>query len=418
MSGLAESVSERLIYKLYASPAIDATVEPDKSTDPASNLGQVLRHVSHTLALAIDNYRPNEKRDDAQQVMGKHGSKTITGTINGFLSPGTHSDWFAAVMRSAWDAGVSLDESDLTSVAFDSTAGTATFASGDPVALGLKVGQVAVFGGLATAGNNSKNVVILGFSGGSNRVMKIYPPLTTETADTAFTIGTVGKTIKNPATRATQTRYKMALEVNNTDIDLSRFYKEVRVGGFDLSVGLNANVGLNFTVLGRNREVLTGADAPFFASPTSETTTDIPTGMQGLLMAGGSVIGACTALNIKVDTGLAAAKDINPDGLVADILHSTFVASGDFSLFLTDGTMLSAFDSETEMSLLAYLPSSNADAAPANVFFLPRIKINSNGESEVTNAVAIQCQFEAGRYVGSAAGVDSTTLQITDTTLS
>lgn len=416
MSGLAESVSERLVYKLYSSPVIDSVTEPDIATDPGSSGGQVLRHVSHNLALSKDNYRPNEKRDDAQQVMGKHGSRTVPGTINGFLSPGTHKDLFAGVMRNSWTVpALSLDETDLTSVAFDKVAGTATFGGADPVALGLKVGQEIVFGGLATAANNGKRVVILSFSNTSNRTMKIYPALTTEVADTAFTVETVGGYILNPSKIVNQVRHKFAFEVNNPDIDLSRFYTEARMGGFDLSVGVNANVGLNFSLLGRNRKTLMGAAAPYFTAPTDETTTDIPTGMQGLLLSNGTVLGVATGLNLKVDTAPQAAKAINPQGLVADILMDMFVATGDFTVFLTDGTYLDAFDNETELSLLAFLPSSTADAAPGNVFFLPRIKINSNSESDTSNAKAIQLQFEAGRYFGTAPGVPSTTLMISDT---
>jgi hypothetical protein len=219
------------------------------------------------------------------------------------------------------------------------------------------------------------------------------------------------------ATQADRTNYKVAFEVNNPDIDLSRFYTECRIGGFDLSIGVNANVGLNFSLLGRNRQVLTGAAAPFFTAPTAETTTDIPTSMQGLLMLGGVVIGVVTGLNIKVELGPEAAKAVNPDGLVAGILLGSFVCTGDFTLFLTDGVALSAFDDETEMALLAYLPSSNTATAPANAFFMPRIKINTNGESEVNKAKAIQCQFEAARYVGTAPGIPSTTMMIVDTTV-
>jgi hypothetical protein len=413
MAGLAESVSERLIYKIYASPEIDSSTEPVTSVAPGASGGQVLRHVSHNLALTKDNYRPNEKRQDAQQTMGKHGSRTVPGTINGFLSPGTHRDLFAAVMRNAWSAPIALDETGLTSAAFDATASTATFVTGDPVALGLRVGMIAVFGGLATTANN-RGFLILAFGGTSNRTVTIYPAPVTETADSVFTL-TAAPVLLNPATQALRTNYKFAFEVNNPDIDLSRFYTEARIGGFDLSIGVNANVGLNFSLLGRNRQVLTGAAAPFFTAPVAETTTDIPTAMQGLLMLGGSVIGVVTGLNIKADLGPEAAKAINPDGLVAGILLGNFICTGDFTLFLTDGVALSAFDDETELALLAYLPSSNTPSAPANAFFLPRIKINSNGESEVNKAKAIQCQFEAARYVGATAGVPSTTLMICDT---
>lgn len=417
MAGLAESVSDRLIYKVYASPDIDSVTEPDIATSPGASGGQVLRHTSHNLSLSKDGYRPDEKRDDMQQTMGKHGSRTVPGTINGYLSPGTHKDLFAAVMRSEWTAGVTLDETDLTSVAFDSVAGTATFGGGDPVALGLGVGMSVVFTNLATTENNDKRVVILGFSGANNRTMKIYPPLTTETADSEFTVATVGKVIDNPSSIADQTRYLFAFEANSPTIDLTRLYTQCRIGGFDLAIGVNANVTLNFSLLGRNRKVLTGATAPFFAAPTAETSTDIPTGMQGLLMANGAVIGVTTGLNLKVDLAPEAAKAINPDGLVADILLDKFVCSGDFTVFLTDGTMLSAFDDETEMSLLAYLPASNTEAADGNVFYLPRIKINSNNEGDTNKARTVQCQFEAGRYFGNAPGVPSTTLRITDTTL-
>jgi hypothetical protein len=414
MAGLAESVSERLVYKMYASPEIDSGTEPLIATAPGSTGGQVLRHVSHNLSLNKDSYRPNEKRQDTQQTMGKHGSRTVPGTINGFLSPGTHQDLFAAVFRSVWSDTVELDEADLTSVAFDAAAKTATFGSGDPVALGLSVGMQYQFGGLATTANNDKTFTILGFSGSNNRIVSIYPAPTTQTADTSFTLAS-SKFLTNPPTQAERTNYKFAFEVYNPDIDLARFYTEARIGGFDLSIGVNANVGLNFSLLGRNRKVLTGADAPFFTAPVAETSTDIPTAMQGLLMLGGSVIGVVTGANIKVDLGPEAAKAINPEGLVAGILLGDFVCSGDFTLFLTDGVALAAFDDETELSFLAYLPSSNAPGAPATTFYMPRIKINSNNESEVNKAKAIQCQFEAARYFGNTPGVPSTTLLICDT---
>jgi hypothetical protein len=397
MAGLAESVSERLVYKMYASSEIDSGTEPLIATAPGSTGGQVLRHVSHNLSLNKDSYRPNEKRQDTQQTMGKHGSRTVPGTINGFLSPGTHQDLFAAVFRSEWADTVELDETELTSVALDATAKTATFAGGDPVALGLRVGMQFQFDGLATSANNDKTFTILGFSGSNNRIVSIYPAPTTQAADTSFTLVS-SKFLTNPATQAERTNYKFAFEVYNPDIDLARFYTEARIGGFDLSIGVNANVGLNFSLLGRNRKVLTGADAPFFTAPVAETSTDIPTAMQGLLMLGGSVIGVVTGANIKVDLGPEAAKAINPDGLVAGILL------GDFA----------AFDDETELSFLAFLPSSNAPDAPATTFYMPRIKINSNNESEVNKAKAIQCQFEAARYFGNAPGVPSTTLMICD----
>lgn len=416
MAGLAESVTERLSYKLYASAAIDATTEPVTSTAPGASGGQILRHVSHNLSLAKDSYRPNEKRQDAQQPMGKHGSRTVSGTINGFLSPGTHADLFAATCRSTWTAAVTATKTDFTSLAFDASLGTITLGSGDAVAKGYRVGQVLNFTGLTVTANNNVNFLITAIGGTGNKTISVYPSPAQASADTgSWNMASLGKSLIMPATGRTD--YKLAFEVYNSDVGLSRLYTENRVSGFDLSVGVNANVGLNFNILGRNRQTLTGGSAPFFTAPTVETTTDIPTSMQGLLMLGGNTIGVITGLNIKVDLQAEAAKAINPKGLVQGILLGEAVVNGDFTVFLTDGVVLSAFDNETELSLMAYLPTSNAPNAPANVFFLPRIKINSNSESDVNKAKAIQCQFEAGRYFGNAPGVQSTTMMIVDTTI-
>ncbi len=415
-NGLAESVSERVIIKLYSTAVIDTQTEPLATTDPGKTGGQVFRHVSHNLALTKDSYKSNEKRDDAQQPMESQGSRSVAGTINGFLSPGTQAVPFQAVMRDVWSDPVDLSETDLISAAFDATAKTVTFGGGDPVALGLIVGKPFIFDGLTTSENNGKVFVPLSFGGSNNRVVTIYPAPVTDVADTSFTL-TACSVLVNKPTKAERTDYKAAIEVNNPDIDLSRLYTECRFGGFDMAIGVNANVTVNFSVMGRNRQILTGADAPFFTAPAPQTTTDIPTSMQGLLLLGGNVLGVATGLNIKVDLAPEAAKAMNDEGLVAGILLGDFVCSGDFTVFLTDGTALSAYDNETELGLLSFLPTSKVPGAPANVFYMPRIKIGSNSESEVNKSKAVQCSYTAGRYVGTAPGVPSTTLLIADTTV-
>jgi hypothetical protein len=410
MAELAESVSER------TSAAIDATTEPDKASDPGASGGQVLRHVSHTLSLEKDKFRPSEKRDDAQEPMESHGTRYIPGVINGYLSPGTHLVPFKAVMRDVWSDPIELDETDLISAAIDATAKTITFGGGNPVTLGLRVGMVCRFSNLATAGNNGRNVLITGFSGANSRVMSYYSAgLVTETADTAFGLTAVGGIVVNKPTASTRTQHKVAIEVNNPGPDISRFYSECKFTGFDLSSGVNANVTLNFNVMGRNREILSGSDAPFFTAPAAETTTDIATGMHGVFFKNGVVLGVSTAVDIKVDLAAAAAKAQNPDGLIAGINLSNFTGSGSATVFLTDTALMSAFDREEEMSLLMYFPENKSPDAEAVTLFAPRIKIGTNTETEVDKSKALQISFTMARYFGTDPGVNSTTLQICDT---
>lgn len=412
MSVIAEAKTERLVYKLYTDATYNSTTEPVMASDPGSSGGQYLRHTNHSLNLAFDQYKSSEKRVDAQDPMGNAGSGVLSGSINGFLSPGTHADLFKGVMRNPWTAAVVLTESDLTSIAMSASGSTVTFGGGDPVALGLKVGMQ--FAATSITGTNlSKRFTILSFGGASNRTLTVYPaPLADLGADAAFTV-TSFKIITNPSSGLTN--YKYAFEWYNPDVDFSRIATECRVGGFDLGAPVNGNVSLNFNVMGRNATPLSGASAPFFTAPTAETTTDIPSSMQGLLRLNGSTLAVCTATTLKVDLKNQAAKVKNATGLPAAIFQENFMATGDFTAFLDGSTLLDAYRSKTEMEMFQYYPTSNLDASPGQVFYTPRIRLTSCVEGETEGGKTVQCAYEVARYVGSVAGVNSTSLQISDT---
>lgn len=90
--------------------------------------------------------------------------------------------------------GATKSQAEFASVVSDSAAATFTFAAGDPVAQGLAVGQVWRFTGLAAQGNNDVDFTIVSLSGGSNRVMTVWPaPETDAVADTAFTMTRRGR---------------------------------------------------------------------------------------------------------------------------------------------------------------------------------------------------------------------------------
>jgi hypothetical protein len=414
MGALSESKSEILVYKLYASAVIDSTTEPVRAVDPAVGSAQIFRHIDHNFNKVTDQYQPNEKRSDGQAPMGKSGTGVVNGTINGFMSPGTHADHFRGAFRSDWTAAVTATEADFTSVAMSASGSTITYGGGDPVAKGYRVGMIIAHTNI-TGLNLGKQFLILGFSG-SNRVLQVYPaPLADLTADTAFNVTSVGKTIGNPLLQSSMTDYKFAYEWYGRTADSSRFASECRVGGFDVSAPVNGNVGLNFSVMGRNRVPLSGASSPFFTSPTSPTTTDIPSSMQGLIRLAGSTIALSTTSATKVDLKPQAAKAKNAAGLVAGILLDDFMATGSFTSFLDGNTLFDAYDNQTEMEYLEFYPTSSADAPPSQVIYMPRIRLTKCDEITVDGAKAAQCEFQAAHYLGSTAGVPSVTMQITDT---
>lgn len=417
MPQLAESKIERLTYKFYTTGAIDSTTEPDMSIDPGAGGGQVLRHVSHGLVQTKENYRPDEKRQDRQKTKGRHGTRRVSGPIAGVLSPTTYFDFFEAVLRGTRSvAAITASETDFTSVLADKATSKFVFAGGDPVAKGFRVGDPISFSLLSDPDNNGVTYVIRAFEGISNRTMYVDPAPDTMSADIAFSMTSLGRSVMIPPTGHVDR--KALFEVYNGDSDLARLFTECRIGGFDFSAAPNADATINFNLMGRRRQVLDGATAPFFAAPGPETATDVISGMNGLFILNGQILGVATGISIKCNLNPSAPAGMNRNKLVPAVFLDDAVVDGEFTVFL-DGdngaTVMSAFDDEAELSLLCHLPVSEDLDAPAITIFLPLIKINSNSESDAEGGKAIQCQFEASRYFGSAPGVESTTIRICDT---
>lgn len=416
MAELLEQVSERLVVKAYASPAIDASVAAVSATDLGTSGGQVLRHVSHNLSLNKETFTEDEVRTDRMRPMEKHGTRRVPGTINGLLSAKTYELLLSAALQGNWSvAAVSADETDFTSAAADAVTAKFTFAGGDPVVEGFRVGDIIRFTGLSAAGNNAKNFVILAFSGASNREVTVYPAPATHTADTAFGMTTVGRGITAPASG--HVRRKLAFEVYNSDGDISRVFTEGRIAGFDLSIAPNQNARINFSGLWRNREVYSAGDAPFFTAPTAETETDVISSMDGILRIKGQTVAVVTGLSMAFNRAPTAPAQIHPQGLAAGVMLANAVVTGSFTAFLRDATFLDAYADQEEFELLAYLPASTVPASDAVVFYLPRIKLNSNNETTIEGAKALECGFTAARYLGAAPGVESTVIRIVDTTI-
>lgn len=414
MAELFEATSERLTYKAYSSAVIDPSTAAVSASDPATSGGQILRHVSHSFSLAKDLYTEDEVRTDKQRPMEKHGTRRVQATINGLLSTLTQADLFEAAMGGDWSvSAVTANQSDMTSVSADNSTSKFTFAGGDPVTKGFRVGDILRFTNLSDSDNNSKNFVILAFGGSSNRQVTVYPAPDTMTADSAFSVTTVGRSLYMPA--SAHVKRKFAFEVYNSDGDIARLFTEGRIAGFEVQAAPNQNARVNFNGLWRDREVYDASSAPFFTSPTAETTTEVISSMDGLLRMNGQTVAIVTGLNFSFNRAPSAPAQIHSQGLTAGILLANAVVTGDFTVFLQDRTFLDAFDDATEFELLAYFPDSQAAAAGAVVFYLPRIKINSNTETTVDGAKALQCGFTAARYFGAAPGVVSSVMRIVDT---
>lgn len=409
---LAEGVSARVAYKAYSTGVMSANTKPSPIADPGEIGGQILRRVSTSLKLGKDTYQSNEIRSDRQIADFRHGTERVTGSISGEFSPATYWDLIEAALRGTAEAAIATSNSEFTSVEADASASTFTFAAGDPVSDGYRVGMIVQFTNLSESTNNSKNFLITGFSG-SNRVMSVYPAPTTMGADSAFNLTSVGQRAYVPSSG--HVSRKFAFEIYNEDVDIARLFEECRIGGFTVQLPATGMGTIEIPVMGRGMRVYEDSNAPFFLSPSAATTTGILAAVNGLLRVNGSVVGVVTGLNIQLD--LAPSSDaVVGQNFPPEVFLGRANVTGQVTALFEDPDLINNFLNEDEIDILAFLTANDDDDAPAVSIYLPRIKF---GDADVANAgeggQAITMPFQALLYQGSGAGIEGTTIQICDT---
>lgn len=409
---LAEGVQARIARKFYASGVITPGSEPTPSSSPGASGAQVLRRVGSTLSLAKDTYQSSEVRTDRQITDFRHGTRRVTGNITGELSPLTYADEFEALFRGTWGSGVTLGPSDVTSITCDNSTAKVTLGSGDPIALGLRVGDIIRFTGLADADNNSKNFLVLAFGGTGNRDLTVYPAPDTMSPDTSFSL------VAKPRLIIPSTGFVSRLaayEIYNEDIDVARLFTECRVGSCRLQLPASGMTTVEFGLMGRNQWNYEATNAPFFTSPTDATTTGVTAAVNGLLRVGGATQAVVTGIDLTIDLSPSSEAVVGTD-LVPEIFLGRANVTGQFTAFFDSLDLINNFIDEDEIELLVKLDSSSAAAAQAISIYLPRIKLgDASVATQGEGGQVVTFPFQALKYQGSAAGVDQTTIAMVDT---
>jgi hypothetical protein len=415
MSGsMAEGIAASIRYKFSASGAMTSNALAVATVDPGASAGQVLRRVSSDLDLSKGSFTSAEVRSDRQVFDMRHTARRVQGSISGELSPGTYQDFFQALTRGTWGtANTTLLPATYTSVSADSATSSFAFTAADPVTTGgIRVGSVIRFTGLSPVTNNNINYLVTAVGGTSNRTITVFPAPTTHVASVTFTCTLVGRRLFVP--NSGHVSRKLLVEEYYEDIDLSRIFNECRVTGTQIQLQPDQAATVSFPLMGRDMSVLTGAAAPFFATPTAETTTSVVASVGGLIVAGGQVLGVMTGLNFSVDLS-ADAPSVNGQNFTPNVFLGKFALTGSLTAFFENATLLNYFLNETEFSILGYFTSGSAANADAVSFYMPRVKASgAQLPLQGDTGQVITMPFTALRAV-AAAGIEPTTLQIVDT---
>lgn len=233
----------------------------------AGGLSKILRTAGgNGIRLSKAATQSNEVRNDGMSQRGRHGTQKTTADYSAELSLGSHDPIIEALMRGTWDSSaIELDAGDFTSIT--TTASTIVLASGSPISLGLRVGDVIRLEDADTTANNAKNLRITELS--STTITVADALVVDNSADTGAKIVRPGKRIINPTTVIE--RY-FTLEEYEGDIDQSTVLTDFKWGSGKISMSSNGLIMFDPGGIGTgNVEALDAAASPYFSAPTSTT---------------------------------------------------------------------------------------------------------------------------------------------------
>lgn len=397
----ATGVAKQLRYKK----------ESTWGTAPGATGAQLLRRVTSDLSLTKEAYQSQEIRSDYQIADYRHGVRSVAGTVNGELSPGTYSDFMGSALRRNFAAVSALTGLSIT------IAGTGPYtitrAAGDFLTGGIKIGMVIrLTAGSFTAGNLNNNILVTGVTATVITGITLNgSSLTAEGPIASATVSVPGKATFTPTTGHTDDSY--SFEHWHADITQSELFTGCKVNTMEISLPPSGMATVNTGLMGK--DVTTSASAAYFTSPTAETSAGVLAAVNGVAFALGSRQYAMTGLSISIN-GNMTAEPVIGSNTYADIFEGRVAVTGNFTAFFENGTFRDAFLQETEVALFFVFTASNANNADFIAFAIPRAKLGSSskddGEKGIVQTHDYQALFNSAGGTGVA--TEKTTLWVQD----
>jgi len=384
---IAAGVAKSLRYK----------VEATWGTAPGPTGAQLLRRVTSDLNLAKETYQSAEIRSDYQLSDFRHGVRSVGGAINGELSPGTWEDFIAAALRRAYVAVAAITGASIT-VAGAGPTYTITRAAGSWLTDGVKVGQVGrLTAGGFNAANLNKNLFVLEITATVLTVMPLNGVALVAEGPIASATWTIpGKTTYAPSTGHTDLSY--AIEHYYSDLDESELFLGCKINQMDLALPPTGISTIAFQFMGRDVTAASGASAPYYTSPTAETSTGVLAAVNGLLIAQGAAIASVTGLSLALK-GNMAAEPVVGSNVYPDIAEGRITVDGQITALFETVAMRDYFLNETEVALAVALSTGSTAGAEFMSFTLPRIKFGGatkdDGEKNLVQTMPFTALYNA-----------------------
>jgi hypothetical protein len=374
---------------------------------------KLLRRVTSNFNLTKESYESNEIRSDYQVADMRHGVRSVEGSLNGELSPGTYSDFFAAVVAKDFASVTAISSLSVTIAAssdfFTITDGTATF-----ITDGVKVGDIIALTGAGLDPDNVANNLLVVTLSETVATVKVLSstPLVAEGPIASVTMTVRGKRTNAPLTGHTDDSF--TVEEFYSDINQSEVFVGNKVGSVAVQLPASGLVTCDVSMMGR--DLAQTGTSQYFTSPTALNTNGITASVEGALVVNGVAVALLSSLDFTIDRGIEMAPVVGSN-LNAAAFTGRIRVNGNFSSYFIDGVFRDYFNSESTVSLVVALTTSNAKDAHALSFTFPKIKVNSATKDDGENGIMQQQSFVALLNDSLAGGLIQSTVQINDTSI-
>jgi len=380
----------------------------------AGNTGaRQLRRVTAAFNLAKDQYQSSELRSDYQVADMRHGVRTADGSISGELSPGSYADLMAAALSKDFVAGVSLSAAGLGNLTVAGpTAGqyTITRSTGSNITDGVRLGDVIRIGGTGLNANVvAKNLLVTLVTATVLTVDVLNGSVMTPSVSTALaTLQVVGKKSFVPLTGHTNDSF--TVEEFFGDIAQSEVYTGVKVNTIGVSIPATGIATVDISMMGK--DLTQTGTTQYFTSPTAASTSGILTGVNGVVVFGGTPVALITDASFNINRNISNATVLGSNS-IAEAFNGRATVDGSMSIYFSDVVARDAFKDETEVSLIFTMTSNNSATSDFVSFTMPRCKVNSFTKSDDEAGLVASVDFMA--LLNSANGTaDATTIVIQD----
>jgi hypothetical protein len=387
-------------------------VESTYGTIPTASGAQLLRRITSTVDLSKETYASNELRTDFQIADFRHGVRSVQGSLNGELSPGTYEDFFAYALKRDFAALTASTSVSLT-IAGTGPTYTVTRAAGSWLTDGYKNGNVIRLSvGSLNAANINKNLLIVDIT--SATVLTVIPlngvALAAEGPVAGCTVTATGKSTFVPTTGHTDKSF--TIEHWFADVAQSERFLGCKVSKIGLQLPPSGIATAAFEIMGQ--DVATGT-AQYFTSPTAVSTSAPLAAVNGVLRVGGVTLASVTGLTIDITptySGEAVVGSNVKPALFAGMVNVT----GQMTVFFEDAVLRDAFLNESEVELIAAFSTDNTASADFVSISIPRIKLGGASKDDVMSGIKATIPFQAllNSVGGSGVKTERTTIWMQD----